>query len=302
MRDFDWEILATLYKTKNITKAAEMLFITQPTLTRRLQQIETELDAVLVMRNNKGITFTPEGVFVSEKAVEILKMIDDIKDRLSGDKYDLIGKLRLGAPNSFMNFVIPTLIAEFASQYPAVQIDLHTNLSHELLRDLEAGDLDVCFVRGDHDSWLTRELLSQDQIYLFSKDPIRLNDLPDLPQIAYTKERSIVNASKRWWQEHFEKPPLIRYRVHTGDACLQLVKKGLGYGIFSDGRYFNPDDHLHAYALTMNDGTSFRRNSWLYYNEEFMANPVLSTFVDFVTEEFDRLFGAVDLTAGGRDN
>lgn len=302
MRDFDWEILAVLYKTKNITKAAEQLFITQPTLTRRLQQIETELDAVLVMRNNKGISFTPEGEYVSGKAADILKMVQEVREYLAGCRGELSGKLRLGSPNSFMHFIIPALLSEFAARYPAVQVDLHTNLSHELLRSLEIGDLDVCFIRGEHDTFLTKELLSKDQIYLFSKTPVRLDDLPDLPQIEYTKERSIVNASRRWWQEHFDRPPLIRYRVHTGDACMQLVKKGLGYGIFSDGRFYSPEDGLYAYALSFKDGTSFTRNSWLVYNEESLDNPVIDAFTFFAAEEFGRLFSGLSLQLSDLEN
>lgn len=301
MRDFDWEILATLYKTRNITKAAELLYITQPTLTRRLQQIEVELDSVLVLRNNKGIRFTPEGEFVSHKAVEILDMISDVKYYLSGAKQELSGKLRVGAPNSFMNFVIPTLIEQFSSRYPKVQIDLHTNLSHELLQALEKGEMDVCFVRGEHDTHLKKELLSKDQIYIFSKDPLQLSDLPDLPQITYTKERSIVTATRRWWQERYDAPPQVRYRVHSGDACLQLVRKGLGYAFFSDGRYFSPDDGLHAYALSFLDGTTFTRDSWLVYDSERTGNHALKKFVEFVDESYDELCNVIPikLTSAG---
>ena len=293
MRDFDWEILATLYKTRNITKASELLFITQPTLTRRLQQIEQELDAVLVVRSNKGIAFTPEGEFAAQNAVRILDTINDVHQHISGVKQELTGKLRLGAPNSFMNFIIPSLIEKFSERYPGVSIDLFTNLSHELLHDLERGDLDVCFVRGDHDTFLTKKLLSEDQIYIFSKEPLDFEKLPELPQIAYTKERSIVNASKRWWQERYNEQPFIRFRVHTGEACLQLVRKGLGYGIFSDGRYFDPSDGLNAYPLSYLDGTTFSRNSWLVYNEEYFGNPVLPKFIEYVSDNFSDMFPAI---------
>lgn len=290
MRDFDWRILATLYKTRNITKASELLFITQPSLTRRLQQAEQELGAVLVMRTNKGISFTPEGEFAAQKAVEILNMIDSVKLHITASRGELNGRLRLGAPNSFMNFVIPTLLEQFNSLYPNVQIDLHTDLSHELLRNLERGEMDASFIRGNHDTFLKKQLVSTDQIYIFSSTPIQPSDLPKLPQITYTKEKSVVNASKRWWQERFDEPPYIRLRVHTADVCLQLVKKGLGYAFFSDKRYYNPEDHLYIYPLTYLDGTCFRRNSWLAYNEDDLGNPILSHFIDFVTEHFDQLF------------
>lgn len=290
MKDFDWNILATLYKTKNITKASELLFITQPALTRRLQQIEQEFGTVLIMRNNKGISFTPKGEFVAHKALAILEMINSVKSYVSDSKGELSGKIRLGAPNSFMGFIIPTLLKEFCPLYPDIRIDLHTNLSHELLRYLEIGELDISFVRGDHDTFLKKQHLSKDQIYIFSSTPLKLEDLPMLPQISYTKEKSIVNATKRWWQERYQKPPYVRFRVHSGEACLRLVKLGLGYAFFSDGRYYNPDDHLYCYPLKYLNGSIFSRNSWLVYNENDINNPVLSCFVDFVSENFSALF------------
>lgn len=291
MRDFDWSILSTLYKTKNITKAAEMLYITQPTLTRRLQQIETELGAVLILRTNKGVTFTPEGEYAALKAAEILDSIASIKSTISQSQGDLRGTLRLGSPNSFVHFVVPTIIEQFSLLYPNIQIDLHTDLSHELLKYLENKELDVSFVRGDFDTSLEKHLLSKDQIYIISKNPIVLSDLPNLPQIVYTKENSIVKASKRWWQERFDTPPNIRFRVHTGDACIQLVKKNLGYGIFSDGRYYNPADGLYSMPLEYLDGSKFSRDSWMVYDKSSMQNPIVSHFVEFVSKHFDELCG-----------
>ena len=187
--------------------------------------------------------------------------------------------------------MVPTLIEQFSLLYPNIQIDLHTDLSHELLKFLENRELDVSFVRGDFDTSLEKKLLSKDQIYIISKNPIVLSDLPDLPQIAYTKENSIVKASKRWWQERFSTPPNIRFRVHTGDACIQLVKKDLGYGIFSDGRYYNPADGLHAMPLEYLDGSKFSRNSWMVYDKVSLQNPVVSHFVEFVSQHFDKLCG-----------
>lgn len=291
MRDFDWNILSTLYKTKNITKASDLLYITQPTLTRRLQQIETELGAVLIIRTNKGVSFTPEGEYAARKADEIIKSINLIKTTISQSHGNLCGTLRLGAPNSFVHFVIPTLIEHFSSIYPNVKIDLHTDLSHELLKNLENQALDVSFIRGDCDTFLKKQLLSKDQIYIISKNPIILSSLPNLPQIVYIKENSIVKASKRWWQERFSTPPNIRFRVNTGEACIQLIKKNLGYGIFSDKRYYNCSDGLYSMPLEFLDGSKFCRNSWMVYDESSIQNPIISHFIQFVSDHFDKLCG-----------
>ena len=168
MRDFDWKILSTLYRTKNITKTAELLFITQPALTRRLQQIETELGTVLILRTNKGVSFTPNGKYIALKSVEILNTIEDIKTNITKASDGLRGTLRLGAPNSYIHFIIPELIEKFIQRYPDIHVEIHTNLSHELLKDLEAKELDISFVRGDIATVLEKKLLSNDQIYVIS--------------------------------------------------------------------------------------------------------------------------------------
>lgn len=284
MRDFDWMILATLYKTKNITKTANRLFITQPSLTRRLQQIETELGTTLLIRNNKGVTFTSHGEYVAGKAVTLLDIIDDVKLHISQSNNKLSGTLRIGAPNSYMHFIMPSLIGKFTQTYPDINLDLHTDLSSELLKSLEAKELDAGFLRGDVSSSLDKRLLSEDQIYIISKEPIILSDLPDLPQIEYTKEKTIVKATRRWWKERYKTPPNIRFRVHSGDACIQLVKNNLGYGIFSDGKYADPDDDLFSLPLEYLDGSKFTRKSWLVYDKEDLCNPLLSHFIDFLKE------------------
>ena len=61
MRDQDWKIIASLYNTKSISKTANLLFITQPALSKRLQMIEQELNTTLFIRTSKGVIFTPEG-------------------------------------------------------------------------------------------------------------------------------------------------------------------------------------------------------------------------------------------------
>jgi DNA-binding transcriptional LysR family regulator len=82
MRDLDWQIIATLHSERNITKVAELLFITQPALTKRIQQIENELGTALITRSTKGVAFTSEGEYAAARAREILALIDDVKQHI----------------------------------------------------------------------------------------------------------------------------------------------------------------------------------------------------------------------------
>lgn len=286
MRDFDWKIITTLYKTRNITRTANLLFITQPTLTRRLQQMELELNTTLVIRNNKGISFTPNGEYIAQKAQDILQTLDEINDYVVSSAQGLQGTLRVGVPNSYMHFVIPSLIKKFSTLYPQVKLELITDLSSQLLKSLENHDLHVCFARGNNNTSLEKHLLSEDQITLISYQPVTLDNLPELPQIDYAKEETIIEATAKWWNDQFSSPPNVKLRVNSGEACLQMVKHQLGYGIFSDIKYFNPEDGLYSLPLTFKDGSKFTRKSWLVYDKNSLRYPLVANFISFILQSF----------------
>ena len=80
----DYEFLITLYHSKNLTQAAQALFVSQPALTKRLQQIEHELDTVIVYRNVKGVQFTPEGEYIVQYAMRSLEEYKELRRALLG--------------------------------------------------------------------------------------------------------------------------------------------------------------------------------------------------------------------------
>lgn len=288
MRDLDWEILSVLYETRNITKTAERLFMTQPTLTRRLQIIEEELDAVLITRSNKGVQFTEEGSYAALRARDILQTIANVRETIAMGSGTLSGTIRLGAPKSYMHFVIPHLLEKFSGEFPSVRFEIITDLSHELLHSLEAAQLDVSFVRGQIHTTLHKELLSEDQLYIVNRDPFSMEELAAMPRIDYAKESTIVEATERWWNERFSSRPNKRFDVYSGEACLQMVKSGLGYGIFSDSHYIDPADGLYAVPMVFKDGSRFLRPSWIVCDEKSLSRSrLLTAFVDFIHDYKD---------------
>ena len=115
MRDFDWQILVTLNKTHNISRTAELLYLSQPTLTKRIQVIEDELGIPLIIRSRRGSVFTPEGERIAQKAESIVAAIQEIKTDVAARSKGTKGVLRLGVPHSYVRYVLPNLIAAYTS-------------------------------------------------------------------------------------------------------------------------------------------------------------------------------------------
>ena len=82
MDEQDWIILKVLFEKKNITKTAESLYISQPSLTKKIQQIEKEYHVEMVIRGTKGVHFTPQGEYIAQCADEMLNRLQQIKDTL----------------------------------------------------------------------------------------------------------------------------------------------------------------------------------------------------------------------------
>lgn len=83
MKDSDWLILSELYKNPNMTKVADLLHITQPSMTKRLQHIEEEFDVTIVNRTSRGLIFTPEGEYLGHQADIYLHFLDETHRELA---------------------------------------------------------------------------------------------------------------------------------------------------------------------------------------------------------------------------
>ena len=91
IKDSDWEILYKLYETPNMTKVADMLYISQPSLTKRVKNMEKEFGVKIINRTSKGVKFTSEGEYLAKKAKEYMEFIKNVKEGLNSYKTELEG-------------------------------------------------------------------------------------------------------------------------------------------------------------------------------------------------------------------
>ncbi|MCL2601933.1 MAG: LysR family transcriptional regulator [Treponema sp.] len=281
MRDQDWNIISILHRERNITKTADLVFMTQPTLTKRIQQIEEELGILLVLRNSKGVLFTPEGEYVAGKAEEILRQFNEITTHLATISGGRAGVLKIGVPNSYCQLVLPRLVKEYSKMHN-VGFDIAAARSDEIVRMVENHTVDAGFVRGTFFTDLETIVISTDQVHVVSQDPLSLAELPGLPQIDFIKEPSIVKATEQWWNDFYTSPPLIFIRVNHAETCLAMIKEGLGYAILPDTRYIKGKKELFTIPLLHKDGTKFTRNTSFIYSREKMGTPMIKDFVDYI--------------------
>lgn len=286
MRDFDWQIIVTLHSTHSITRTAELLYLTQPSLTKRIKAIENELGVVLLVRTRQGSEFTSEGELIAKKARRVVSAILDIKDEAASIGLGRRGSLRLGFPYSYVRHVLPALLKKYTALYPDIDIEIFTMPSQELIKSVEDGIIDICFARYNaEDSPLDRILFSEDQACVVYCRPFELQELSELPCIDYSKNPGTESAIQRWWDERFDVPQDVRFWVTTSDACVSMINNGLGYGYILDEQYIRQEKGLWSVPLEYLDGTKLTRKTWVFFRKDRRQKSSIGNFIKILEDD-----------------
>ncbi|MEH7332617.1 LysR family transcriptional regulator [Neobacillus drentensis] len=281
MDEQDWIILKVLYEKKNITKTAESLYISQPSLTKKIQQIEKEYQTEIVKRGTKGVHFTPHGEYLAKCADEMLNRLHQIKDTVSNMGEEVSGTLRLGVSNYITRHKLPHLLRLFCEQFPKVNYKVSTGWSREVFNLVYNGDVHIGMVRGDYQWSDSKILLFEENLCIASLEKIELRDLPSLPRIEYETDALLKTTIDNWWSGQFSQTPFIGMEVDKADTCKEMVVNGLGYGILPSV-LVQDHQNLHLIILMDKKGNPIVRRTWMFYHKKSLENKIVKEFVEFI--------------------
>ena len=229
-------------REESLSGAAEILHITQPTLSRQIMELEEELGCKLLIRGNRKISLTEDGMFLRKRAEEISSLFDrtllefeSVKDIISGDIY--IG----GGESEAMSLIAKT-IKRFKNDFPNVHFHLYSGNSEDVSDRLDKGLLDFglllepCDIRkydfirlNHHDTW---GLLMKKDSPIANKTGITPDDLCNLP-ILTPRNSLAANEFSNWCKENYEKLNIVASFNLIYNASL-LVREDIGYALCLD--------------------------------------------------------------------
>lgn len=130
----------------NVTRAAEVLHITQPTLSRQIAQLEQELRTTLFERNGKRMELSEDGLLLRRRAEEILELVDKTERDITKDKHELEGVLSVGCGDLAAAACLTQLLYGFSQQHPRVTFDFYTATADHLADRMDRGLTDVALL------------------------------------------------------------------------------------------------------------------------------------------------------------
>lgn len=241
----------TLAREENISKAAEALYITQPTLSRQLAELEKELGAQLFIRGKRGITLTEEGMLLRRRAEEMAELEDKVQREFRERGEILSGNIAIGAAETNAAAILPDAMAKFRNKYPGVTFDMQTDTAEHVKERIDRGLLDIGLLvePGDIEKYEFMRLGIGDRcgVLMNADSPLAQNeyvtadDLAGLPVVA-NRRAEVQSFYRNALGEAYNKLNVVATFNLINNAAL-FTLKNLGYVITLEGtvrHYENP--------------------------------------------------------------
>lgn len=228
---------------ENITRAADILHVTQPTLSRQLMDLERELGTTLVLRGKKGLTLTDDGRYFRQRAEEIVELAGRLEQAFTQRNTEISGVISVGASEAVGSRLFAQLVKQFSDKYPLVRFQLYNEMADQIKDRLDKGLVDVGlllepvdttkydFVRlSQKETW---GILMRKDHPLAERPSIQPKEVAAYPLILPLRER--VRAEILNWL-HCEEKDLnipLSYTLLSNTAL--MVEAGLGCAFCLDG-------------------------------------------------------------------
>lgn len=239
------EYFLAVARTGNITKAAEQLHVTQPTISRQMADLEDMLGTTLLIRGKRQVTLTDAGILFQQRAEEIIALMDKTRRDLH-DQDDLVGgTVALGCVESCASRMLPEALGEFSKLHPKVRYELYSADGDDIREKLDRGELDFgillepveaakydCFRLPYWESW---GVVMRKDDPLAQRETIGKEEICQIPLIL--PRREIVQDNIAGWFD-LERSQLHIFAVHNlcNNAAL-LAEAGLGYPVCVKGSF-----------------------------------------------------------------
>lgn len=230
----------TVFQLGNFQKASERLYVPQPTISHRINQLEKELGKPLILRGKGKNRLTREGEKFLPYAYKIIEAAKEGKQAVTKLETDSNGLIRIGSSNSFASYTLPKIILSFIKTLPNIDIQIYSHFSEHILEQLKNKNIELAITRfAIQDDELEFHLIKEEEIELIvsnihpfaSKSSISLEEILQEPLISFhneTKYREMIEFTLN----RSNLPYRVKYQTNNLELIIKLLKSNSGVSFF----------------------------------------------------------------------
>lgn len=227
MSDFRLKVFRSVAKNLSFTKASQELFVSQPAITKHIQELEGTYQTRLFDRQGSKISLTEAGKLLLEHCDRILEDYKRLEYEMHLLNNEYMGELRLGASTTIAQYVLPPLLASFIKKFPQVNLSLMNGNSREVEVALQEHRIDLGLVEGvfrlpnlKYTTFLEDELVAvvRTKSKLFIADEIAPEELLNIPLVLRERGSGTLDVIERALLQHNIKLSSLHVLMYLGST------------------------------------------------------------------------------------
>lgn len=284
---------------KSFTQAAKKLYLSQPSISTHIQKLEEELHSRLIIRTTKIIEVTPRGLELYDCACEITKRWKNLLKHWDNETGNMI---RLGASTIPSAYILPELLSAYGNTHPGTCFSIHQSNSQDIISKLLQGDFDIGLIGMQTDSSALHCIpFYEDRMVIITpvneyflalkqQGTFPPKALLHTPVILREQQSGSKKSAERFLESIniHEEDLLVAARINDQEAIKNLVAQGLGISILSERAARNCERENRALLFEL-PKDSARRSLYLIYPKNYLPNPCLQEFIDYILQFYSGL-------------
>ena len=276
---------------QSITRAADYLHITQPTLSKQMMDLEAALGKQLLIRGKKKITLTEDGAYLKSRAQEIIALIDKTESSFRESEYVITGDVYIGCGEHRSSFPFMRLIKSIQDEYPDIKFHFFSGNADAITEKLDRGLLDMGFLlepeinpRYDYQKLPFCEtwgILVRKDSEFASRRSVTFKELSNLPLIM-PSQTSNSNQINTFFSDALSTPHMVASYNLIYNAA-RRVEAGIGYALCIDELINTEGDHPLTFVPIM---PTLQSNVYLFTKKYQVFSKATKLFLDRLREQF----------------
>lgn len=237
------ELFCYIIEEGSISAAARKAFISQPSVTKYIHELEEYYGSILFIRGNGSVIPTESGESLYLHAKPIIHQIENSLEAIQYIESKVQKQLNIGASYTLGEYIIPSVVALFKEKQPNLELQVTINNTRSILGMVENQEVDVAFVEGNVvDNNLTKHVVIEDEVVLIvspthplaGSSGVRISELQQHAYIAREKQSSTRTIVEKQLKEKVPSLVLVPHmELNTTQAIKSAVQNELGYGFAS---------------------------------------------------------------------
>lgn len=235
----------------SVSKAAKVLCVTQPSVTKAIKKLESNLEMLLFARDKKGMILTDSGERLYKYIVDSINILDGVELLAKNININDVGILRIGASESVTRAFLRKTIVEYKKLHPRIRVDVVNSNSKQLYTDLKYGKLDLIFINSRvivNNKYNTFKLVNVEDCFFTT--PEHYNTLENVTNLKSILSQSLIVLNQKYdtrlflddicLKNNIKLEPVLELDRHS--LIAEFVKDGLGIGFATKQyiqRYFD---------------------------------------------------------------